>query len=50
MKENVQNWIDKARTGKLHKHNLWFLLDEQFWWGVSFSMSSITAPFAVLEE
>ncbi len=30
MKEKVQKWIDKvARTWKLHKRNLWFLLDKQ---------------------
>jgi hypothetical protein len=49
MKEKAQNWIDKAKSGKLHKCKLWFLLDKQFWLAVSFGIS-ITAPFAVLEE
>jgi hypothetical protein len=50
MKEKVQGWIAKAQSSKLHKCNLWFLLDKQFWPWVSFEISSICAPFAVLEE
>ncbi len=50
MVEKAHKWIDKAKMGKLHKHNLWFLLDKQFWPGVSFGISNITAPFDVLEE
>ncbi len=50
MQEKVQKWINKANAGKLHKRNLWFLLERQFWPGVSFGISSITALFAVLEE
>jgi hypothetical protein len=50
MVEKAQGWIERARSGKLHKRNLWFLLDKQFWPKVSFGISSITAPFEVLEE
>jgi hypothetical protein len=50
MKEKAKKWIDKAKSGKLHKRNLWFLLDKKFWPAVSFGISSITAPFANLEE
>ena len=50
MVEKAQGWVDKARSGKLHKRNLWFLLDKQFWPKVSFGISSIAAPFEVLEE
>jgi hypothetical protein len=50
MAEKAQGWIDRAWSGKLHKHNLWFLLDKQFWPKVSFGICSITAPFNVLEE
>ncbi len=50
MVEKAQGWIDRARSGKLHKRNLWFLLDKQFWLKVSFGISSITAPFDVLGE
>jgi hypothetical protein len=50
IREKVQKWIDKAKIGKLHKRNLWSLLDKQFWPAVSFEISSTTAPFAVLKE
>jgi hypothetical protein len=48
--EKAQGWIDRARLRKLHKRNLLFLLEKQFWPKVSFGISSITAPFEVLEE
>ncbi len=50
MKEKGQGWIAKAQSSKLHKRNLWLFLDKQFWPRVSFGISSICAPFAVLEE
>jgi hypothetical protein len=50
MKEKAQKWIDKAKGEKLHKRNVWFLLDKQFWLGVSFGISSIAAPYAELEQ
>jgi hypothetical protein len=48
--EKAQGWKERARSGKLHKRNLWFLLEKQFWPKVLFGISSITAPFKVLEE
>ncbi len=42
--------IDKAKGRKLHKRNVWFVLDKQFWLGVSFGISSIAAPYAKLEQ
>jgi hypothetical protein len=30
--------------------NVWFLLDKQFWLGVSFGISSIAAPYAELDQ
>jgi hypothetical protein len=50
MKEKAQKRIDKAKGGKLHKRNVWFLLDKQFWPGVSFGISSIAAPYAELDQ
>ncbi len=44
MVKKAQGWIDRARSGKLHKRNFWFLLDKPF------GISSITTPFDVLEE
>ncbi len=50
LNKKAQGWIDKAKSSKLHKRNLWFLLEKQFWPRVAFGISSITAPFDVLEE
>ncbi len=49
MQEKAQKWIDKAKGGNLHRRNLWFLLNKQFWPGVAFGISSITASFAELD-
>jgi hypothetical protein len=50
MKEKAQKWIDKAKEGRLHCRNFWFLLDKQFWPGVAFGISSITASFDDLDQ
>ncbi len=50
MTEKGRKWINKAKGGNLHRRNVWFLLDKQFWPGVSFGISSITASFPELEE
>ena len=50
MREKAQKWIDKAKGGNLHRRNLWFLLNKQFWQGVAFGISSITASFAELDQ
>jgi hypothetical protein len=50
MKEKAQKWIDKAKGGKLHKRNAWFLLDKQFWPRVLFGISSITVPYVELNQ
>ncbi len=50
MKEKAQKWIDNTKGGKLHKRNVWFLLDKQFWPQVSFGISSIAAPYAELDQ
>ena len=45
MQEKAQGWLSKARESKLHKGHINFLLDKQFWPGVSFGISSVSAPF-----
>ena len=50
MQEKAQGWLSKARESKLHKGHINFLLDKQFWPGVSFGISSVSAPFGILEE
>jgi hypothetical protein len=36
MREKAQGWIERAKSIHLHKQNLWFLLEVQFWPRVSF--------------
>jgi hypothetical protein len=36
MKVKAKEWIDKARGRRLHRQNVWFLLEKQFWPGVAF--------------
>ena len=50
MKEKAQNWIDKVKGGQVHRRNFCFLMDKQFWPGVSFGISSITTTFKELEK
>jgi hypothetical protein len=50
MKEKAQGCIEKAKSSKLHKRNIWFLMDIQFWPKVSFGIGSISALFTTLEE
>jgi hypothetical protein len=50
MQQKAQGWLAKASASKLNKRNLLFLLDKQFWPGVSFGISSICAPFVTLED
>jgi hypothetical protein len=50
MQEKAQGWLTKAASSKLNKRNLSFLLDKQFWPGVSFGISSVCALFATLED
>ena len=50
MREKARKWVDKAKARKLNKRILVFLLDKQFWPGVSFGISSVCATFAGLEE
>jgi hypothetical protein len=47
MQEKV---LAKATASKLNKRNLSFLLDKQFWPGVSFGISSVCASFTTLED
>jgi hypothetical protein len=50
MREKAQKWIEKARGGNLHRRNVWFLLDKQFWPSVAYGISSISANFAELDQ
>ncbi len=50
MQEKAKGWVAKAKESKLQKGHLNFLLNKQFWPRVSFSISSVCAPFEELED
>jgi hypothetical protein len=50
MQEKAAGWMVKAQASKLNKRTLVFLLDRQFWPGVSFGISSVCAPVEELEN
>ncbi len=50
VKENAEGWLAKASGAKLHKRNVWFLLDKQFWPKVLYGISTISAPFKDLDK
>ena len=50
MQQKAQGWLAKVSASKLNKRNLSFLLDKQFWPGVSFGISSVCAPFGTLDD
>ena len=50
MKTKAQEWVDKAKSGKLHRRNIWFMLEKQFWPRVGYGLSSNTATFADLDS
>ena len=38
IKKKAQEWIDRAKEGKLQRRDVWFLLDCQFWPRVSYGL------------
>ena len=43
MKTKAQEWIDRAKEGKLRRQDIWFLLKHQLWPKVGYGISSITS-------
>jgi hypothetical protein len=50
MKDKAEAWLAQAKAGKLHKQNIWFLMDKQFWPKVGYGIGTVSAPFQELEE
>ncbi len=49
MQEKTQAWINAVRNGHRHCHNVWFLLQVQFWPRIGYGLCSLTALFHDLE-
>lgn len=40
MKEKCLAWVDKAKTGGIHRRDVWFLADKQMWPSVGYGIGS----------
>ncbi len=49
MQTKAQEWIDRAKEGKLRRRDVWFLLDHQLWPKVGYGISSLSAPWKELD-
>ena len=50
MKEKTQNLIDRAKEGKLSRHDVWFLLDNRLWPKVGYGLCNVSAPWKELDN
>jgi hypothetical protein len=50
MRKKAQEWVDKAKEGKLKRSDVWFLLDCQFWPWVGYGLCCNPSAHSVLEE
>ena len=48
IKTRAQEWVDQVKNGKMHRRQVWFSVDRQYWPKVGYGLSSIAAPFAQL--
>ena len=49
MKEGAQEWIDKAKTGGLHRRYVWKMMDIQLWPRIGFGICNNLAALATLQ-
>jgi hypothetical protein len=49
MKDKAEAWLAQAQAGKLHKQNIWFLMDKQFWPKVGYGIGTVAATFQELK-
>ncbi len=45
-----QEWVDQDKSGKLSHHNVWFVLDQQFWPHVGYGICNISATWDDLDQ
>jgi hypothetical protein len=43
MQTQGQEWVDRVKSGKLSRRNVWFMLDCQFWPRLGFGICNNTA-------
>jgi hypothetical protein len=50
MQTKCRAWKDMILAGKLSRRNVWFMLDKQFWPGISYGLCAVTALHKELSE
>ena len=50
IRKRAQEWVDLVKNGKMHRRQVWFSVDRQFWPKVGYGLSSVSATFAQLES
>jgi hypothetical protein len=48
LQSKAQEWIDRAKEGKMMRRDIWFLLDHQLWPKLDYGLCSNTASFTDL--
>jgi len=49
MQQKAQDWLDRAKEGKLRRRDVWSLLDRQLWPKVGYGLCSLFAPWKDLD-
>jgi hypothetical protein len=50
MQQQGQKWVDQVKSGKLSHHNVWFMVDQQFWPHVGYGICNILATWDDLDQ
>jgi hypothetical protein len=50
MRSKAQDWIDRAKEGKLTRRDVWFMLDVSFWPSVGYGLCVNTAEHDLLQS
>ncbi len=50
LRDKAQEWIDLAKNGHLHRRQLWFSVDRQFWPKVGYGICSLVQPWKELSH
>ncbi len=50
MQQQGQEWVNRVKSGKLSWHNVWFMVDRQFWPRVRYSICSTSTSWEELDQ
>ena len=50
LKTKAQEWVSRAKEGKIRRRDVWFLLDCQLWLRLNYGLCCNTSPYGELEN